>query len=566
MHRTEDPNNVNNHFTETPPRTSIGADIMNAIQDEIVNVILGEGIPLKTAATETSLQLKEAIDKKVGGSVYNATVTEQIEFNAIFTRVSANEYKINDGIKSLLIAPNATGYLVSGILSGGDSWGNIKTNECARFTMWNGANIHFSNFQGHVHFETANAINEGIIIAGQGTVGSLISESFKIGNSNMTFINCKTRNRRSDIVDFAGFRGTGVASIDDTVKFIGCSVFQLISGVKIYGFKDCKNLTACSVVNLESFNDSAIGFSDAYSMSACVADQLLSRGSGDAIGFSNCLNASGTNYAKNLAALGSGTAREFYQCGFKVDENSIAVDALTGHVGVNFTPSPGVRMVVKQEPTDTSGSVYVIPNDVGRSIERESPGAGFGTHDLFSARNALNTETYFAGMGITEQNEFVLEMNQTSAFPGGKVFNLSFPNLAMRLKDGWDFEMGGDGKCLHEGVATIGTARDFAGGGTDVPVFMQRYWGTLPAGLPFVKVLHGISNAVSADRVFLFGAAFKINQVTLPNDVLLGVSSGNTSPATSNIPLRVEVQDDSINIWRQGTVTAYAVRAWIIYK
>jgi len=63
MHRTEGANNVANFFANGPPGTRLEEDWLNAIQEEIAYVIEQEGIPLKTAATETTQQLNEALRK-----------------------------------------------------------------------------------------------------------------------------------------------------------------------------------------------------------------------------------------------------------------------------------------------------------------------------------------------------------------------------------------------------------------------------------------------------------------------------------------------------------------------
>lgn len=67
MHRIEAPGaTVDNKFTEGDPATSVpatevAADWLNAVQEELAAVIIAAGLPLKTAATETSDQLLAAI-------------------------------------------------------------------------------------------------------------------------------------------------------------------------------------------------------------------------------------------------------------------------------------------------------------------------------------------------------------------------------------------------------------------------------------------------------------------------------------------------------------------------
>lgn len=62
MHRTEGANHSGNLFVDGPPGTTVGADILNAIQEELAYAIEQSGGTLKTAATETRQQFKTAID------------------------------------------------------------------------------------------------------------------------------------------------------------------------------------------------------------------------------------------------------------------------------------------------------------------------------------------------------------------------------------------------------------------------------------------------------------------------------------------------------------------------
>ena len=61
MHRTEGTNHVGNLFTDGPPGTAVEEDFLNAIQEEICNVVETSGLTLKTAATETRDQLLTAL-------------------------------------------------------------------------------------------------------------------------------------------------------------------------------------------------------------------------------------------------------------------------------------------------------------------------------------------------------------------------------------------------------------------------------------------------------------------------------------------------------------------------
>lgn len=61
MHRTEGANNQANMFTDGPPGTTVEEDFLNAVQEEIATVIEAAGLTLKTAASETRVQLLAAI-------------------------------------------------------------------------------------------------------------------------------------------------------------------------------------------------------------------------------------------------------------------------------------------------------------------------------------------------------------------------------------------------------------------------------------------------------------------------------------------------------------------------
>jgi len=72
MHRTEGPYNVLNMFANGPPGTRVEEDWLNAIQEEISNLIEERGITLKIASTDTHDQLISAI----AGSFYYVDYSE----------------------------------------------------------------------------------------------------------------------------------------------------------------------------------------------------------------------------------------------------------------------------------------------------------------------------------------------------------------------------------------------------------------------------------------------------------------------------------------------------------
>jgi hypothetical protein len=85
MHRTESDNKIvvggKNQFTNGPPGTTRDAVDINTGQEELAYVIEQAGLTLKTVATETNTQLKEAIDVMIAASVV-ANPQYSVEFAA----------------------------------------------------------------------------------------------------------------------------------------------------------------------------------------------------------------------------------------------------------------------------------------------------------------------------------------------------------------------------------------------------------------------------------------------------------------------------------------------------
>jgi len=75
MHKTEGANNASNLFQDGPPGTTLTANWLNAVQNELRNAIEGAGLTLKTASTETGDQLASALDLLIAqGAVPAGTV------------------------------------------------------------------------------------------------------------------------------------------------------------------------------------------------------------------------------------------------------------------------------------------------------------------------------------------------------------------------------------------------------------------------------------------------------------------------------------------------------------
>jgi len=78
MHRTEGTYHSSNLFTDGPPGTRLEENWLNAVQEEICNVIETAGITLKTAASETRDQLYDAIIELITSEIYSARLVGRI--------------------------------------------------------------------------------------------------------------------------------------------------------------------------------------------------------------------------------------------------------------------------------------------------------------------------------------------------------------------------------------------------------------------------------------------------------------------------------------------------------
>ena len=172
MHRTEGANygtdlNGNNTFKETPlPPSTVGADFLNAVQEEICNAITASGQEVKTAATDTTHdQLAIAIAR--AQDVYDELIMSQETFNSIWERTAANAYKVKDSITSLLIKPLTGGYFLTGAtspLSSGDTWGVFTLNKVMNMVCENESLIVFGNDNGKMVFPAVNGSFTNVIL------------------------------------------------------------------------------------------------------------------------------------------------------------------------------------------------------------------------------------------------------------------------------------------------------------------------------------------------------------------------------------------------------------------
>jgi len=109
MHRTEGNNNLLNLFANGPPGTVVEQEWLNAVQEEIAHVIEEAGVALKTAATETRTQLKQALDV-----LYKTSIPVGAIFTFPVSIVPSGYLELDGSAKSKVTYPELYAFLKDG--------------------------------------------------------------------------------------------------------------------------------------------------------------------------------------------------------------------------------------------------------------------------------------------------------------------------------------------------------------------------------------------------------------------------------------------------------------------
>jgi len=327
MHLTEGMYNDGGQFTDGPPATTIPAEWLNAVQNEIANVIEQAGLALRTSDTDSMDQLWQAIRPL---QRYDIVVNNQTLFESLFERNAANDYQIKGDYKSIFVKqiPGGSYYNVARILSGGDTWGDIKTNQCTLLKFEPGAKWNFGALAGHLEVNTDDADLDNVEITGTGVAGAIV-DSFLLNAYRVTFSKCKASNRNSN-VDMVGFQGSGVALHNITSKYRDCVAYTLDGSGNVYGFESCMNFSNCVAYDLDSSGDSARGFSNCNQVSVCVAYDI--EGNDNTVGFYSCSQINSC-WAEKIDNNALNNAAGFWGCNQISGCYANDIDALNGAGG-----------------------------------------------------------------------------------------------------------------------------------------------------------------------------------------------------------------------------------------
>jgi hypothetical protein len=99
MHRTEGAYNESNLFVDGPPGTTIEAAWLNAVQEEIANVIEAVGTPLLLESTDTRTQLRDAINSLVVAAGISDIAYDATTWNGV-TSIGPSKNAVRDEMET----------------------------------------------------------------------------------------------------------------------------------------------------------------------------------------------------------------------------------------------------------------------------------------------------------------------------------------------------------------------------------------------------------------------------------------------------------------------------------
>lgn len=254
-------------------------------KDLVLGTVVGDGATFLTVVSYPRTRRY--------GDEYDYVVGSQEEFNIIIDRTAANQYRIKDNIKSVYVKYLAGGYQMTGAtspLQGGDAYGYIETNDCTRLIFTQGAYIDMHQNKGYLEVDTDYCYLENVSIQGDTGASSAIIQSYLLNANYVTYMNCNCINRSSS-TNMRGFYGSGTTLHNQTSKYIGCIVKDLIAISAIYGFSRTENMDGCRIEDLQSGTlSSCFGIFEGKNISNCRIRELdgQSIGIADSENISNC--------------------------------------------------------------------------------------------------------------------------------------------------------------------------------------------------------------------------------------------------------------------------------------
>jgi hypothetical protein len=224
------------------------------VSDGTTDYILNASETIEFLWDDTSSKW-QIVTKQLNGA-FDIIVNSQKDFESAVERIAANQYKFKDSITTIYF-DFAGGLLMSGTLSGGDSWGYLQTNNAKRLVMNPLTYIDFGQTQGYIEINTSNAVLENIEIRGDKGSAVAAQRSFLLNANYVSFLNCVTQKRLVN-TDFAAFEGSSTGFHNDSSFYFNCKVFDIDQNgaFTLSAFKGCKNIARIFLNNMENTNAS----------------------------------------------------------------------------------------------------------------------------------------------------------------------------------------------------------------------------------------------------------------------------------------------------------------------
>lgn len=317
------------------PETVLDQPLISNIKPfDVLYVIRGSG-----AGRDKKINAKDAMESVV--------INDQDTFEAVIDRVSANVYKFKDGFRSIYFKFLGGGYdmsSASGVLSGGDTWGKIQTNQCRNLEFEGGAYIDFDDTIGYPEINTESALINGLYVRSDLSNDSAALYGIKIdaAATNAKLLNCRVESRRTNVT-YAAFHGANDDAVDRSIQYNNCKVEDLLitTANTLSGFKYCHNLVNCIVediagtatnaalikaydtckriINCQALDigdsgnaEFVYGIIDSENISNCYLNNLQSDKTLECV--KNCTNVSNVVVEDIQTPIGTTVARGFVNC------------------------------------------------------------------------------------------------------------------------------------------------------------------------------------------------------------------------------------------------------------
>jgi hypothetical protein len=315
----------------------------------VINEIVAEG------ASGVNIEGITFLDSDILFTSSSITISNQANFENAIERVSANTYKFSDNYRTILVRYGE--YDFTACLSGGDTWGQLQTNNVTHLEFERYATITFGNTPGYLNVNTTHCYLKNVIVKGLGTVASAVQYSFLSSAAAVTFDNCVVTTRLSN-TNMTGFQGSATASHNLSTRYINCRVTALTSSGNISGFYLCQNMVGCTVNNCACTGTGVLyGFSTCDNISSSQVYTLDSV-NGNCAGFYTCNQVSACNVS-DIDTSGTGVAYGYHTCSQVSANRASALDSTYQAYGFNVCNQVSGCYAYDIQSTNATANGYV---------------------------------------------------------------------------------------------------------------------------------------------------------------------------------------------------------------